>query len=195
MLVVYDLEYTAWEGSRAAGWSRPGEYREIIQIGAVRLNPAADFAAADSLDLVVRPRRNPVLSDYVTRLTGLTQQRIDAEGIDVAAALARLAGFGGTAARFVSNGRDAEVVAENCRLAGIADPLEGRTADLSPALMDAAGSALHVDSCDLSRVFGLGLDLPAHDGLADARAVAAALVHLHRAGRLDLGRAGDQRRP
>jgi inhibitor of KinA sporulation pathway (predicted exonuclease) len=190
MLVVYDLEYTAWDGSREAGWSRPGEHREIVQIGAVRLDPAAGFAPADTLDVVVRPRRNPVLSDYLTRLTGLTQRRIDAEGIDVEAALAALAAFGGDAALFVSNGRDAEVVAENCRLAGIGDPLAGRTADLAAELMRAAGSAVHIASCDLPRVFGLGLDLPAHDGLADARAVAAALVHLDKAGTVDLRRIG-----
>jgi hypothetical protein len=35
--VVADLEYTAWEGALARGWSAPGDFREIVQIGAVRV--------------------------------------------------------------------------------------------------------------------------------------------------------------
>ena len=30
-IIVLDLEMTAWEGSLAAKWSRPGEYKEIVQ--------------------------------------------------------------------------------------------------------------------------------------------------------------------
>ena len=36
-MVVMDLEYTAWEGSLERGWSKPGEAREIIQIGDVKI--------------------------------------------------------------------------------------------------------------------------------------------------------------
>ena len=32
--VVYDLEYTAWEGSLERNWGGPNEDPEIIQIGA-----------------------------------------------------------------------------------------------------------------------------------------------------------------
>ncbi len=36
-VVVYDLEYTAWEGSLERNWSGPNEDPEIVQIGAVKI--------------------------------------------------------------------------------------------------------------------------------------------------------------
>ena len=39
--VLFDLEFTAWEGSLERGWSEPWEAREIIQIGAVRVKDDA----------------------------------------------------------------------------------------------------------------------------------------------------------
>ena len=39
-LTVFDLEFTAWECSMASHWLRPGEFKEVVQIGAVRLDAA-----------------------------------------------------------------------------------------------------------------------------------------------------------
>jgi len=36
--IIYDLEYTAWEGSINRNWSDDGEYKEIIEIGAIVVN-------------------------------------------------------------------------------------------------------------------------------------------------------------
>ena len=43
-LTVFDLEYTAWECSMARSWLTPGEFREVVQIGAVKLD-ADSFTA------------------------------------------------------------------------------------------------------------------------------------------------------
>ena len=40
-LTVFDLEFTAWECSMASHWLRPGEFKEVVQIGAVRLDGAS----------------------------------------------------------------------------------------------------------------------------------------------------------
>ena len=61
-IVVCDLEWTAWEGSLERSWSGPGEYREVIQIGAVCLD-AVHFRLVAVFDRLVRPVRNPILSD------------------------------------------------------------------------------------------------------------------------------------
>ena len=37
-VVVFDTEFTAWQGSMERGWSGPGEHKEIVQIGAVLLD-------------------------------------------------------------------------------------------------------------------------------------------------------------
>src|ERR1700742_5334254 len=79
--VVYDLEFTAWDGSMANRWSRPGEYTELVQIGAVRVN-AKTFEVEAEMDVLVRPRLNPVLSDYLVKLTGITNDDIAAHGVD-----------------------------------------------------------------------------------------------------------------
>ena len=70
--VAVDLKYTSWEGSLERGWSRPHEHREVVQIGAVRLDAGNGFAEVDALDVLVRPQRNPVLSEYFVALTGIT---------------------------------------------------------------------------------------------------------------------------
>jgi inhibitor of KinA sporulation pathway (predicted exonuclease) len=53
-LTVFDLEFTAWECSMASHWLRPGEFKEVIQIGAVRLD-AASFQILDAFEILVRP--------------------------------------------------------------------------------------------------------------------------------------------
>lgn len=168
--VVYDLEYTAWEGSRARDWSGPGEHREIVQIGAVRLDDS--LAEVESLGLLVRPVRNPRLSAYFTALTGITQERVDTEGITVAEALVRLDAFA-AGLPLLANGTDAEVVAENCRLHGCSAPFLPRCRNIHPLLVQASGRP-GIMSAELADHFGLAKGR-GHDALDDARAVAGAL--------------------
>lgn len=186
MLVVFDTEYTAWAGSRECGWSRPGETREIVQIGAVRLNPACDWAVDGSLDLVIRPDRNPILSDYFKTLTGISQERVDGEGLDLATALGRFCAFGGDKGVFVCNGADPQVIQDNCHLMAIPNPLAGRATDVSHYFMTALGQDQMISSFALPEAFGLTLNFPSHNALGDAQAVAAALMHLHRRDELNL---------
>ena len=174
MLVVFDLELTAWLGSAARGWTGPGEYPEIIQIGAVRLD--AGLCETGTLDLPVKPRLNPTLSDYIVDLTGIAQGRIDREGVDIAEALGRLADFAEGARVLLCNGGDDAWLRQNARLAGIPDPLAAATfGSLSRHFSRAAARDRHVVSSDLPAVFGFAAPGRAHDGLGDARAIAEAL--------------------
>jgi inhibitor of KinA sporulation pathway (predicted exonuclease) len=176
VLVVFDLEYTAWEGSLERGWSAPGEHREIVQVGAVRLDTLAGWKEVASLSRLVRPRVNPRLSAYLIALTGITQERVDVEGVDLAEALAELIAFG-VGAVFCSNGPDGEVIAENCRLRQVPLTLgPERFIDVRPYLARRlCRPSDEIDSYRLAREFcGTGAGR-AHDALADARGVAAAL--------------------
>ena len=134
--VVYDLEYTSWEGSWERGWTRPGEHRELVQIGAVRLD--ADYAEEAALALLIRPTVNPDLSDYFCRLTGITAGQVAEHGLDLATALALLSDFAGPLPLW-ANGCDGEILAANCRLVGIANPLAGRCHSIRPAFAAALG--------------------------------------------------------
>ena len=67
-ITIFDLEYTAWECSMARHWLVPGEFKEVVQIGAVRLD-ADTLTVLDELEILVRPRINPHLSPYFETLT------------------------------------------------------------------------------------------------------------------------------
>src|SRR3989338_11023344 len=87
-IVVFDTEYTSWEGAQARKWSGPNEYREIVQIGAVRVDASTpDFKEVDSLLIYVKPVKNPTLSQYFIDLTGITQETVDTRGVTLAEAV------------------------------------------------------------------------------------------------------------
>jgi len=72
--IIYDLEYTAWEGSIYRNWSDDGEYKEIIEIGAIVVNK--NLKEINSFNKLIIPKKNPILSDYIVKLTGITNKMI-----------------------------------------------------------------------------------------------------------------------
>ena len=182
-VVIADLEYTSWEGSQERDWSRPGEHREVVQIGAVRLDAGAGFAERAAFEMLVRPTVNPELSDYFMQLTGIDNAALAARGVALEAALTDFATFAG-GADILSNGADVKVVTESCELTGIGNPLpEAGWVDIGPALEVFLGHK-HVGSAEIPALLGLPVEGPAHDALADARAIAAGLRHLRGQGKI-----------
>ena len=123
--ILYDLEYTAWEGSMAHRWLRPGEFREVVQIGAVKVN-AETLEIAGEFDVLARPRINTMLSAYFENLTGITNAMLADRGIALREAYDRFVAFAGDGP-IVSFGRDDLVLTHNLALYGIRDapPLPG----------------------------------------------------------------------
>lgn len=175
-VVVFDLEFTAWEGSMARRWRGPGEHREVVQVGAVRVDPAAGFRELDRFEVLVRPHRNPTLSAYLIALTGIDQAAVDRDGLDFPEAMERFGAFCATAGAVLSNGPDVEVLRENFALLGLEPQLPAAPfLNVGPLLAAAAGVERHVSSGTLWQHFPTVPHLPAHNALADARMVAAAL--------------------
>jgi inhibitor of KinA sporulation pathway (predicted exonuclease) len=186
-VVVFDLEWTAWEGAMARDWQGPGEEMEVVQIGAVKLDGARGLIETDGFETLVRPRINPVLSDYFTALTGITQAMVDAEGVEFPAALAAFGAFiGNHTAAVLSFGRDPAVLAANCRLNRMPFPFEpGLFTNVIGALRSAleiAGAAF--SSSDLPRLMDFPPPGTAHQAIGDARCIAEALRRLHARGAL-----------
>jgi len=181
-MVVFDLEWTAWEGSHSRNWSGPGEYREVIQIGAAQLD-AANFNLLTVYDRLVLPVGNPVLSDYIMKLTGLTNERMHVEGVSLEAALAEFAAFVGDRPLWC-NGGDAAVLHDNCILQVIQCPIVTENiGNLRPLLTSATGlPASQLVSCELPELLGIGTALNRHTGAGDAIAIAKALASLRKRG-------------
>lgn len=183
-LVVFDLEWTSWSGFMQSGWSQPGRHREIIQIGAVRLDGGSGYAEQAGFELLVRPEINRELSPYITRLTGITQQNMHDDAVDLPVALSRFAAFCDGAGLLCCNGDDDVVISENCRLQEISCPgvFKRPMVNLRPLFIETTGvSDRDLSSCDLSAYFGLTAAGASHTALADAREIAAALRHLDQA--------------
>lgn len=81
-IVIFDGEYTAWEGSWQRGWSEDWEHMETVQIAAIKINPETFEAIGEPLDILVKPRINSELSDYFINLTSITNEDIAERGVD-----------------------------------------------------------------------------------------------------------------
>jgi inhibitor of KinA sporulation pathway (predicted exonuclease) len=173
-LIIFDLEFTAWDGSLARHWLAPGEFKEVVQIGAVRLG-AEDFAISESFHCLVRPRINSRLSDYFEKLTGISDRRLSAEGVDFEEAYRRFLAFAGDGV-IAAFGRDDWVLEENIRLYGLKDvPTLPPFRNLRD-WFDAQGfdtSRLH--SCDIGPLLGVPFEGREHDALCDARSIAGGM--------------------
>jgi inhibitor of KinA sporulation pathway (predicted exonuclease) len=175
-IVIFDLEFTAWEGSVASRWSRPGEYTEVVQIGAVKL--AADsLKELDSFEMLVKPRINPKLSDYLVALTGITNERLEAFGVDFITAYRAFLDFVGDGAIWAF-GRDDLIFEGNLERYGFKSL---RVPSYTNAIPWFAANGVDLKgkhACDVAEAVGAVFEGQKHDALDDARGVAAGFRHL-----------------
>lgn len=76
--IIFDTEFTTWEGAMANNWSESWQHREIFQIGALKIR---DGEIVGTFDCLIKPQENPILSDYAVDLTGVTNEQIAKKGI------------------------------------------------------------------------------------------------------------------
>lgn len=175
IFVLYDLEWTSWEGAAKRHWSGPNEYREVVQIGAIRVDGSM-LEELEVLTQFVRPRINPLLSDYFVALTGITQEDVDSRGVPFQAALVRFAEFCDGCPAY-SWGWDYAVLFENAALNGMwAYPMAPvQFADIRRLFHGYRVPAQDYMSSTIPRHFGIEPPAHAHDALNDARSILVAL--------------------
>ncbi|HUE65110.1 MAG TPA: 3'-5' exonuclease [Rhizomicrobium sp.] len=173
-ITIFDLEYTAWECSMARSWLGPGEFREVVQIGAVKLD-ADSFAIKEEFEVLVRPRFNPLLSFYFENLTGISNEQVSARGVDFRTAYERFLDFAGEGP-VAAFGRDEKVLEDNLRLFGI------RNARPLPLFYDLRGwfALQGVDprgrhSCEIGPQLGVPFGGRIHNALDDVKSLAAGM--------------------
>jgi len=176
-VVIFDLEFTAWEGSRESGWARSGEYREVVQIGAVKLD-AASLKEVDWFDMLVKPRVNPVLSEYFVQLTGIANQALSARAVDFITAYAAFLDFVGGIHSW-AHGRDDLVLAQNLRLYGWQGGFPTLTySNAIPWFAEQGVNLKGKHASDVPEAVGATFVGRKHEALADARGVAAGFIAL-----------------
>jgi len=176
-IVIFDTEYTSWEGANKRGWDGPNEYKEIVQIGAVILNTET-FKEEDSLNVLVRPVKNPKLSEYFINLTGIEQKIVDQEGLSLQEAVEKFRKWS-RGLKGYSFGSDWIVIKENCELIGIRFPFElEQFTNIIDVFENHGVSTKGYMSSTMPKAFGLEPPVGAHDALNDARSLAIALKAL-----------------
>lgn len=180
-ITVFDLEYTTWECAMARHWLEPGQYKEVVQIGAVKLD-GGTLQVLDEFDLLVKPRINPLLSPYFENLTGISNAEVAAKGVDFADGYARFAAFAGDGP-IMAFGHDEWILEENLRLYGITDYRA------LPRFQDLRSwfAACNVDprgkmSCEIAPSLGLVFEGRVHNALDDARSMAASMEEMVKRG-------------
>ncbi|NLU73176.1 exonuclease domain-containing protein [Streptomyces sp. HNM0575] len=182
--VVFDLEFTTWPGALEQDWTAPGQLREIVQIGALRMD--ADHTVVDEYEALVRPVVNPELSPYFTGLTGIRQEEVDRDGLPPAEALGGFLEFCRGGRTVLSYGNDMVVLGENVGWA------RARGEKVEHGFLDVGFMNLRpwvntlapaTESANVGRLWKvLGLSKPVagdeHSALFDCYSFAAAIRHL-----------------
>lgn len=178
--IIYDLEYTSWEGSKENGWSREGEYREIVDVGAIKVKKKGiGLQVQNMFSMLVMPKINPELSDYFIQLTGIKQERLSAEAEPFETFAVNFLDFCAGDYPIFAYGEDDEILVENHGLYHV--PLKLNTMrfiNYRAVICDALNVSKSVCSGDLPEAIGLERTSNPHRGLDDAMAQVRVLEHL-----------------
>lgn len=182
-LALIDTEYTADESSRKTNWRN--QHKEIIQIGIVAIG--RDLSILESARMYVRPKLNPVLSDYIKTLTGIKQSDVNGAP-HLADAWKRVRAYCANRTLYVFGG-DAAVIADNFMLNREEVPPEiARMHDVrsfirARCVVAGIKDAHEYTSGTLCQAFGIKGDRP-HDALNDMKNLRLVLLELRKRGLL-----------
>lgn len=175
--VIWDTEYTTWDGAMARNWSGENEYRELVQLAAKKV----DFATGDVLDemdIFVKPVKNSQLSDFFMELTSIAQEDLDRDGLSYQDAYKKFNDFTGRLPCF-SYGMDCVILQEGCILNNISYDLNGLFIDARVYFEQAGIDVRQYTSGTISKAFGIELDGHVHYAMHDVNSLMAGLLALH----------------
>lgn len=181
--IVLDMEWNQpWPGSPSSKKVLPVTIRgEIIQIGAVRLT---DEGVQDEFQVMVRPKYYRHLNRRVSKLTGIKESRLKAEGIPFAEAIDRFRAWCGEDVVFLTWGfDDITILRENLQLHELPYDWVDRWYNVQMmfnAQTDGSNSQKALKTA--MEIFGIEASRPAHDALGDAyhTALICAMLDLQR---------------
>jgi len=176
-VVFYDTEFTSWEGAMASDWGEEWQYRELVQIGAMRFD-VENFVEIDRFDIFIQPVKNPILSDYFSKLTHITNAQLKEHGQSFEAAYQKFVAYIGQDPIY-SYGGDHLIVQENCTLYGFEQwAKEFKGLDIRPWFGQQGIDINTVNSGALAKTLGVDLDMHEHNALDDVKSIWAAFEFL-----------------
>jgi DNA polymerase III epsilon subunit-like protein len=186
--IIFDCEFLCLEGSRSRFWCAAHDPDPVIaQIGAVKFGLEGDFPLLGTYKAYVRPidrfGNRYGIDPFFTKLTGITEEHIEVEGIALEEALTGVDSFSG-GARLWSWGKDElNMVAISCYVAGVQPSIPAHRFDNAVKLLIAAGMPIadlaKTPSNKLADYYGVEHPpLRGHDALDDALSVSYTLQHL-----------------
>lgn len=168
--IVLDMEWNQpWPGSPTAKKVLPVQIRgEIIQIGAVRVTQ--EQQVADEFQILIRPKYFPRLNRRISKLTGIKESQLKAEGVPMVEAMRRFRKWCGEDVTFLTWGfDDITLLRENLRLFGLEEDWTSRWYNaqmIFNAQTDGSSSQKALKTA--MEIFGIEASRPAHDALGDA---------------------------
>lgn len=168
--IVLDMEWNQpWPGSPSARKVLPVQIRgEIIQMGAVRITQ--EQRVADEFQVMIRPKYYRSLNRRVSKLTGIRESRLKAEGIPFAEAIDRFRQWCGEDCVFLTWGfDDIAILRENLQLHELPTDWVGRWFNAQMIFnAQTDGSTAQKALKTAMELFGIEASRPAHDALGDA---------------------------
>jgi len=180
-LVFFDTEFTAWKGSWENGWSEPWQEKELVQIGAVKISD--ELEEIETFTVFIKPKKNPILSDYFVKLTGITNEQVSKEGKSFSEAIKEFVEFIGDS-KFACYGFDNQVIQKNCHLHDDLTFLSffDDGLDVRPWFIE-NGIAKNVNSGALASTLGLDIGIKQHNALDDSRSIAVSFKEFIKRGK------------
>lgn len=177
---VIDVESTCWETEPPSG-----QVSDIIEIG-ITVVDFSKLAVLETHSILVRPAHSSI-GEFCTRLTTLTPELIEAEGVPFETALKRLRSeFRSKDRLFVSYGDyDRRMFERQCAAYGVSSPFGPRHLNVKNLFSVALGSE-EVGMDEALAQLGEPLQGTHHRGGDDSRNIARVLVRLLSAARKGL---------
>lgn len=173
--VVFDLEWTAWEGSMERKWTGPDEYREMYDIGAV-LVTSENFDIKGKYRQLVRLELVSELPEYSVKLTGITQKETEENGVPFSDMVRAFKEFAGERQIYCWGTGDPDVLAENCKLKRVSNPFsQSQFRNMRDVFKEHGVPADSYFSSTIVEYFGERNKHTAHQGLDDALNIVEAL--------------------
>lgn len=177
-IIIFDTEYTAWKDSEKNGWSKPNEYKEVVQIAAIKVDTDS-LQELETFEYFVKPKINPILSDYFKNLTKITQEEVDEYGISFHEAFTKFK-------KFINNthcysfGGDERELKINCELSNISYVLsDNQFFDMRKYFIEQGIDAQNYNSGNITEVFGVKKLPNQHNALNDCRSIIQGLILLN----------------